>query len=76
MFVGVGYALYNIYGFFFLSSSNISYIGHFGGLFVGLAVGFARKGLKKGLKTLLIGLLVIAAAAALWLFLFKQPASP
>jgi len=66
VFVGIAYSLYNIYGFLFLPQSDISYIGHFGGLFVGLAVGFAKTGFKKGLRTLLLGLLILAMAIAAW----------
>jgi rhomboid protease GluP len=71
LFLGIGYALYNVYGFFFLQSSDISYIAHFGGLFVGLAVGFAETGFKKGIKTLAIGLIALAAIIALWLLFVK-----
>jgi len=67
LFLGIAYALYNVYGFFFLPESGISYIAHFGGLFVGLAAGFAKTGMKKGMRTLLIGLFALAVVAALWL---------
>ncbi len=69
LFLGIAYALYNIYGFFFLPGTDISYIAHFGGLFVGLAVGFAKTGMKKGMRTLLLGLFALAVVAALWLVL-------
>ncbi len=67
LFLGIAYALYNIYGFFFLPESDISYIAHFGGLFVGLVVGFAKTGMKKGMRTLLLGLFALAVVAGLWL---------
>ncbi|MBI4895411.1 MAG: rhomboid family intramembrane serine protease [Candidatus Aenigmarchaeota archaeon] len=51
--IGIGYAFYNIIGFF-SGPSEISYIAHFGGLFVGLAYGFYHQGLKKGLKLVVI----------------------
>ncbi len=69
LFLGIAYAVYNVYGFFFLPASDISYIGHFGGLFVGLVVGFAHTGMKKGMRTLLVGLAALAVVAALWYYL-------
>ena len=48
-FLGILYAIYNVYGFIFDSGSNISYIAHFGGLAVGLYYGFRIAG-KRGLK--------------------------
>ena len=45
-FVGISYALYNVYGFLFDAGSNISYVGHFGGLFVGLIFGFIANQVK------------------------------
>jgi membrane associated rhomboid family serine protease len=71
LFLGIGYAVYNVYGFFFMSNSEISYIAHFGGLFVGLIVGFAETGFKKGLRTLALGIAALAAIAALLLFFVK-----
>lgn len=69
LFLGIAYAVYNVYGFFFLPESNISYIGHFGGLFAGLVIGLAETGFRKGLKTLLIGIAALVVVAALWMYL-------
>ncbi|MBI4170402.1 MAG: rhomboid family intramembrane serine protease [Candidatus Aenigmarchaeota archaeon] len=72
LFLGIAYTVYNIYGFFFLPESNISYIGHFGGLFVGLVLGFAETGFRKGLKTLLIGIAGLVIIAALWWYFVSR----
>lgn len=64
--LGLAYSLYNVYGFFYLSQTNISYAGHFGGLFVGLIYGFAKAGTKKALRTLIIGLLALAVIVGMW----------
>ncbi len=61
-FLGVMYIAYNAYGFFTDTSSNISYIAHFGGLAVGLAYGVFLRGIKKSLQIILI-----AAAAMLFI---------
>lgn len=61
--LGLAYIAYNIYGFFFLPASNISYAAHFGGLFVGLAFGLRRVGAKKATKRLVFGLLALSIIA-------------
>lgn len=72
LFLGIAYTVYNIYGFFFLPESNISYISHFGGLFIGLVLGFAETGFRKGLKTLLIGIAGLVIIAALWWYFVSR----
>lgn len=62
-FVGISYALYNVYGFLFDTASNISYVAHFGGLFVGLVFGFHREGFGRSLKIIILSLIGVAAAA-------------
>ena len=57
--LGLGYALYNVYGFIVNLDPEVSYIAHFGGLFVGLAFGLRREGWKKGLKIITITFLVM-----------------
>lgn len=64
-FLGIMYAIYNIYGFFALSD-NISYVGHFGGLFVGLLFGLRRKGMKKSLLIILLMLGIMALIPVVW----------
>lgn len=59
IFLGLLYALYNVYGFIFDLESNVSYIAHFGGLAVGLLFGFHYGGWRRGLKILLITLAIM-----------------
>lgn len=58
-FVGMLYAIYNLYGLFFDVTSNISYAGHFGGLVVGLWFGFRREGFRRSIKIIIISLLAL-----------------
>jgi membrane associated rhomboid family serine protease len=72
LFLGIGYIAYNFYGFFFLPNSDISYMGHFGGLFVGLLAGIAKTGMKKGIGLLAAGTAVLAAVlAVIWYFFLR-----
>ena len=65
--LGLGYALYNAYGFITGIDPNVSYIAHFGGLFVGLAFGFRREGWKRGIKIIAITFLVMIAIPLIWI---------
>lgn len=65
--LGLGYAIYNVYGFIANIDPEVSYIAHFGGLFVGLAFGFRREGWRKGLKIVAITFLVMILIPLLWL---------
>ena len=67
--LGLGYALYNAYGFVVNLDPEISYIAHFGGLFVGLAFGLRREGWKKGLKIIAITFLVMILIPVLWMLI-------
>lgn len=68
-FVGISYALYNVYGFLFDAGSNISYVGHFGGLFVGLIFGFKREGLGRSLKIVILSLIAVLLVPVILAFL-------
>ncbi len=70
VFLGVFYALYNAYAYFFTPDPAISYIAHFGGLAVGLAFGLRQTGLKKGMKLILIGTIGIILAPLIWQLIF------
>ena len=67
--LGLGYALYNAYGFVVNLDPEISYIAHFGGLFVGLAFGLRNEGWKKGLKIIAITFLVMILIPVLWMLI-------
>ncbi|HIG97589.1 MAG TPA: rhomboid family intramembrane serine protease [Candidatus Aenigmarchaeota archaeon] len=67
--LGLGYALYNVYGFIVNLDPEVSYIAHFGGLFVGLAFGLRREGWKKGLKIITITFLVMILIPVIWLLI-------
>jgi membrane associated rhomboid family serine protease len=68
-FLGILYAVYNIYGFITQPDSNISYIAHFGGLIVGLYFGFKSVGIKKGVKIVLLTLLLMVLIPLIWLLI-------
>ena len=51
-FLGIMYIFYNSYGFFTDTTSNISYMAHFGGLGIGLLYGVLLRGIKKSLQIL------------------------
>jgi len=70
-FLGVLYALYNVYGFVTGADPNVSYVGHFGGLFVGLVFGFRHTGIKKGLKIILITLGIMILIPLVWFLLTR-----
>lgn len=67
--LGLGYALYNVYGFVVNLNPEVSYIAHFGGLFVGLAFGIRREGWKRGIKIIAITFLVMILIPVLWLLI-------
>ncbi len=67
--LGMFYAIYNAYQFVFGPPTNISYIGHFGGLIVGLIFGFKEKGMKQGMKIILITVAVMILLPLLFLLL-------
>jgi membrane associated rhomboid family serine protease len=67
--LGLGYALYNAYGFVTNIDPNVSYIAHFGGLFVGLAFGFRREGWKRGMKIIAATFLVMILIPLVWLLI-------
>ena len=65
--LGIMYAVYNLYGFFAADpGSNISYIGHMGGLVVGLVFGFKRQGIGYGLKIILLMFVIMLLIPVLW----------
>lgn len=65
--LGLGYAIYNTYGFIANLEPNISYVGHFGGLFVGLFYGFSKKGVSEGMRIIFITLAVMLLIPLLWI---------
>ena len=67
--LGLGYALYNAYGFVVNLDPEVSYIAHFGGLFVGLAFGLRREGWKKGLKIIVVTFLVMILIPVVWMLI-------
>lgn len=71
-FLGIIYAGYNVIGLFTDPFSQISYIGHFGGLAVGLYYGFKRKGVKQSTKTIIILLILMILIPVLWLLAFRH----
>jgi len=68
-FLGILYAIYNIYGFIVEPASEISYIAHFGGLFVGLYYGFQIVGIKKGVKIILFVLSIMVLIPIIWMMI-------
>jgi len=66
-FLGILYAVYNIYGFIVEPASQISYIAHFGGLFVGMYYGFQIIGIKKGIKIILFVLSIMILIPVIWM---------
>lgn len=67
--LGMFYAIYNAYEFVFGPATNISYIGHFGGLIVGLVFGLKEKGFKQSMKIILVTLAVMILLPLLFLLL-------
>ena len=65
--LGLGYALYNAYGFVANIDPQVSYIAHFGGLFVGLLFGFKKEGWRRGLKIIWITFLIMIVIPLIWL---------
>ncbi len=68
-FIGMLYALYNVYGFISGTPSNVSYVGHFGGLFTGLAFGIQHTGWKRSLLIVGITLFIMVLIPVVWLLL-------
>ena len=71
IFLGLLYALYNVYGFIFNIEPNVSYIAHFGGLVVGLLFGFHYGGWKRGIKTILITLGIMVLIPLIYFLLVR-----
>lgn len=71
-FIGMLYALFNVYEFVFAPDQTISYVGHFGGLAVGLLAGFQHGGVKKGLKIIFITLGIMVLIPLLWVFVVSK----
>ncbi len=69
VFIGLAYAIYNVFGFITGADPNVSYIAHFGGLFVGLAFGFRREGWRRGAKIIGITFLIMVLIPLIWLLL-------
>ena len=69
-FVGMLYAIYNVYGFISGTPSNVSYVGHFGGLFTGLAFGVHHAGWKRSLLIVGVTLLIMVIVPVVWLLFF------
>lgn len=65
--LGLGYAVYNAYGFIANIDPEVSYIAHFGGLFVGLAFGLKKGGWRRGIKIIALTFLVMILIPLLWL---------
>jgi len=71
--LGIGYALYNVFGFITGIDPDVSYIAHFGGLFVGMLFGVRHKsidakgGLKRGWELMLAMFLIMVAAPLVWI---------
>ncbi len=70
IFLGILYAVYNVYAFFMGIDQSVSYVAHFGGLIVGLVFGFRTTGVKHGLKIILLAIGVMALIPILWKLLF------
>ena len=68
-FLGIFYAIYNIYGFIMEPASEISYIAHFGGLFVGMYYGFQIVGMKKGVTIILLVLSIMVLIPIIWMMI-------
>lgn len=71
IFLGLAYALYNAYEFFFAFDPTVSYAGHFGGLLIGLAFGFRHTDMKKGLLTMTIALGIMILIPLLWMVIMS-----
>lgn len=70
--LGMFYAIYNAYEFVFAPVSNISYIGHFGGLAVGLLFGFRQKGFRHGIKVILLTVAIMILVPLMLLLLLGR----
>lgn len=76
--LGIGYALYNVFGFVTGIDPDVSYIAHFGGLFVGLLFGMrhklidaggVRQSWKKGWKIVAITFLLMVVVPLVWMLM-------
>lgn len=70
IFLGILYAVYNVYGFIFGIDANVSYIAHFGGLAAGLLYGFHHSGWKRGIKIILITLAIMILVPLIYILFF------
>ena len=59
VFIGILYAVLNIYSFVAGIDEGISYAGHMAGLAIGLLYGFRRTGFKKGVRTIALATVVL-----------------
>ena len=66
--LGIGYALYNVFGFVTGIDPDVSYIAHFGGLFVGVLFGM-RHAEKKGWKIIAITFVIMVVIPLAWILL-------
>lgn len=66
LLLGMMYIAYNIYGFFSGTDTNISYIGHFGGLIAGLIYGIKRKGLGRSIMLIALASLLLILIPVIW----------
>ncbi|MBI2583714.1 MAG: rhomboid family intramembrane serine protease [Candidatus Aenigmarchaeota archaeon] len=59
IFLGIIYAVLNIYAFTSGVDEGISYAGHLAGLVIGLAFGFRYTGFRKGAKRIVLGAIAL-----------------
>ena len=71
--LGIGYALYNVFGFITGIDPDVSYIAHFGGLFVGTVFGVRHKSTdaanswKKGWKLMAAMFVLMIVVPLIWI---------
>ena len=72
--LGIGYALYNVFGFITGIDPDVSYIAHFGGLFTGILFGMRHKSKdasvpwKKGWKIVAATFVIMIVVPLIWIF--------